>query len=98
MPELHVVGAGSLLEFTLRSSGFRMPVGRIQYLVLRPLSAGKTGRLRSLKQFMTEYDCPLGVRISQAPMSFQHGILSVPLYAIDQVPRLIRAAQQRAYS
>ncbi len=54
------------------------------------VKAGKTGRLRSLKQFMTDYDCPLGVRISQASVSFQHGTLSVPLYAIDQLPRLIR--------
>ena len=54
------------------------------------VKAGKTGRLRSLKQFMTDYDCPLGVRISQAPVSFEHGMLSVPLYAIDQLPRLIR--------
>lgn len=38
MPELHVIGAGSLLEFALLSEEFRMPVGRIQYLYLYPLS------------------------------------------------------------
>lgn len=38
IPELHVVGAGSLLEFTLNDSEFRMPVGRVQPLYLRPLS------------------------------------------------------------
>ncbi len=37
-PQLHVVGAGSLLEFALRSEDFRMPVGRVQSLYLRPLS------------------------------------------------------------
>lgn len=35
MPELHVVAAGSLLEFALKESSF--PVGRIQFLNLYPL-------------------------------------------------------------
>jgi len=35
MPELHVVAAGSLLEFTLDESSF--PVGRVQFLNLYPL-------------------------------------------------------------
>jgi predicted AAA+ superfamily ATPase len=36
--DLHVIGAGSLLEFTLSQEDFRMPVGRIQYIFLKPLS------------------------------------------------------------
>lgn len=38
MPELHLIAAGSLLEFALQEPGFKMPVGRIQYLYLKPLS------------------------------------------------------------
>ncbi len=38
MPELHVIAAGSLLEFTLRKENFRMPVGRVQSLYMYPLS------------------------------------------------------------
>ncbi|MFZ5569571.1 MAG: ATP-binding protein [Thermodesulfobacteriota bacterium] len=38
MPELHIVGAGSLVEFALRSEGFRMPVGRVQSLYMVPMS------------------------------------------------------------
>lgn len=38
MPDLHVIAAGSLLEFTLNQPDFRMPVGRIQSLYLKPLS------------------------------------------------------------
>jgi hypothetical protein len=38
MPELHVIGAGSLLEFVISQEDFRMPVGRIQYLYMKPLS------------------------------------------------------------
>lgn len=38
MPNLHVIAAGSLLEFTLNSPAFSMPVGRIQSLYLKPMS------------------------------------------------------------
>jgi predicted AAA+ superfamily ATPase len=41
MPELHVIGAGSLLEFALSSEDFKMPVGRIQYLYLYPMTFGE---------------------------------------------------------
>lgn len=50
MPELHVIAAGSLLEFALRREDFRMPVGRVEYLWMKPLSFGEfldaTGRGR----------------------------------------------------
>ena len=38
MPQLHVIGAGSLLEFILNDADFRMPVGRVQYIYIKPLS------------------------------------------------------------
>ncbi len=38
MPELPVVSAGSLLEFALAKHGFSMPVGRVQYMFLGPVS------------------------------------------------------------
>ena len=38
MPDLHVIAAGSLLEFALEAEDFRMPVGRVQFLYLKPLS------------------------------------------------------------
>jgi predicted AAA+ superfamily ATPase len=41
MPELHVIGAGSLLEFIFHKEDFRMPVGRVQYLFVKPLSFGE---------------------------------------------------------
>ena len=37
-PDLHVIGAGSLLEFALEAERLRMPVGRIQPLFMHPLS------------------------------------------------------------
>ncbi|OGT25397.1 MAG: hypothetical protein A3I77_03630 [Gammaproteobacteria bacterium RIFCSPLOWO2_02_FULL_42_14] len=37
-PALHVIGAGSLLEFTLNEAEFRMPVGRVEFLYMYPLN------------------------------------------------------------
>jgi predicted AAA+ superfamily ATPase len=37
MPGLHVIAAGSLLEFTLDEHVFSMPVGRIEYMHLGPM-------------------------------------------------------------
>jgi len=38
IPRLHVVAAGSLLEFVLSKHTFSMPVGRIEYLFMGPMS------------------------------------------------------------
>jgi len=38
MPELHVIAAGSLLEFLLKEEDFSFPVGRVEFLYLKPLS------------------------------------------------------------
>lgn len=38
MPKLHVIGAGSLVEFALKSSDFRMPVGRISSIFMEPMT------------------------------------------------------------
>ena len=38
VPDLHLIGAGSLLEFALEAERLRIPVGRIQPLFMHPLS------------------------------------------------------------
>ncbi|MBS0647821.1 MAG: ATP-binding protein [Verrucomicrobia bacterium] len=38
MPELHLIGAGSLLEFVMGDNRFSFPVGRVEYLYMRPMS------------------------------------------------------------
>ncbi len=56
MPELPVVAAGSLLDFTLAEHDFSMPVGRIMYCHVEPLSffefldASGNGKLREALQ------------------------------------------------
>jgi uncharacterized protein len=60
LPQLHVIGAGSLLEFALNDAEFRMPVGRIQSLYLHPLS---------FKEFLTGIgDYALREMIEQASL------------------------------
>lgn len=58
MPELPVIAAGSLLEFVLGTYPMSMPVGRITYLFLEPLSfeefllaQGKEILLEQIKKF-----------------------------------------------
>lgn len=55
------------------------------------VKAGAHGHLKSLMQFMQEKGAPLGIRLSQRPLSYKEGILSVPLYMIDQIPRLVKS-------
>ncbi|PJD93191.1 MAG: AAA family ATPase [Legionella sp.] len=68
MPELPVVAAGSLLEFVLDEHEFSMPVGRITYLHLNPLTFeefldayGQTQLLHYLHQFSWEQLIPLAL-------------------------------------
>lgn len=57
---------------------------------------GATGRLRSLKQFMTEKNSKIGVRISQAPLIISDGIISVPFYLVSELGRLIDSSDNLA--
>lgn len=50
LPELPVIAAGSLLEFVLAEHTFSMPVGRIHYVYLEPLS---------FEEFLLAADKPL---------------------------------------
>lgn len=57
-PDLHVIAAGSLLDFSLEEHDYSMPVGRIEYLFMGPLSfseflnaKGEDGILDYLKNF-----------------------------------------------
>jgi predicted AAA+ superfamily ATPase len=62
-----------------------------EHVVPIEVKAGEAGSLRSLRQFMTEKKAPLGLRISQAPLSLDGDILSVPFYLIQEIPRLCTA-------
>ncbi len=58
LPGLHIIAAGSLLEFVLQEHSFSMPVGRIEYLHLGPMTFEEfmlaSGR-EKLQQWLTQY-------------------------------------------
>jgi hypothetical protein len=59
MPDLAVIAAGSLLEFTLADHNFSMPVGRINYMYLEPLSFEEfldANNLQTLKEYLENYN------------------------------------------
>jgi predicted AAA+ superfamily ATPase len=85
VPLLHfwareAVGSEAEVDFVIPLQGKVIPV---------EVKSGTTGSLRSLRLFMQEHKTPLGVRISQHPLSLVDGILSVPLYMIHELPRLL---------
>lgn len=60
LPDLHIIAAGSLLDFVLKEHKFSMPVGRIEYLHLGPMSfeefllaTGNEIKLERLKEYST---------------------------------------------
>jgi len=63
-----------------------------EHIIPVEVKAGSTGRLKSLQIFMQEKKSKLGVRVSQLPLSFdsEKRILSVPLYMISEISRLIK--------
>jgi len=59
VPELHIIATGSLLDFVLKKHSFSMPVGRIEYMFMGPLTFSEflqaTGKQRLLS-FMRKYN------------------------------------------
>jgi predicted AAA+ superfamily ATPase len=60
VPDLHLIAAGSLLDFILEEHTFSMPVGRIEYLHLGPMTFGEfldaTGNER-WSGFLASFGC-----------------------------------------
>lgn len=68
MPEMPVIAAGSLLEFVLAEHTFSMPVGRIQYMYLEPLSFeeflgahNKSGLIEYIKKYEMDMVIPAAI-------------------------------------
>lgn len=68
LPELHLIAAGSLLEFAIRDEDFSFPVGRVQFARLYPLSfeeyldaRGDTALRKSLYSFDLSTPPPVAV-------------------------------------
>jgi len=76
-------GSSAEVDYVMAVDGDVIPI---------EVKAGTTGKLRSLRSFMEQKKSALGVRISQHELSLYDGILSVPFYAIANLPSLIRQA------
>ena len=68
MGDLHIIAAGSLLEFALEKPAFSMPVGRIEYLYLGPMqfeeyliAAGREKLVLFLQNFQLSNSIPLPI-------------------------------------
>jgi predicted AAA+ superfamily ATPase len=65
-PELAVVCAGSLLEFTLSEHSFSMPVGRVEYLFIHPMKFSEFLHAKNEKLLLKSFqDFEFGKRISE---------------------------------
>jgi len=91
LPQLHIIAAGSLLEFVLEEHSFSMPVGRIEYLHLGPMTfkeflsgAGRAQLADYLTGFQLENELPLAVHTELMKM--------FRLYcAVGGMPEAVRA-------
>lgn len=75
-----VQGASAEVDFVIAKDNLIIPI---------EVKAGKTGTLRSMKLFMKEKKSSVGIRISQHPLAFHDGIISVPFYMCSQIKRLL---------
>jgi len=53
------------------------------------VKSGKEGKLKSLRMFIDEKKSKLGIRFSRDKLSYYDKILSIPLYMVEQMPRLV---------
>ena len=101
MPELPVVAAGSLLDFALAKHEFSMPVGRIGYMYLEPLSFEEfltaTGK-KELKSYLENYhwnvDIPEAIHAQLMKMTKEYLIVggmpaAVSSWASEKTPDIV---------
>lgn len=94
MPALHVIAAGSLLEFVLTEHAFSMPVGRIEYLFMGPMSFSEflaANGKEKLRGFLADYQ--LGDPLPQSIHETLLGLLK--MYCIvGGMPAAVKAYAQ----
>jgi len=57
------------------------------------VKSGKTGSLKSLHYFMKTFNSRAGIHLSMRPLSLYQNILSIPLYMIHEIARLMGESQ-----
>jgi predicted AAA+ superfamily ATPase len=98
LPELPVVSAGSLLEFALKDFGHSMPVGRIHYAVVEPMSFPEYLRARNQERILGHLIAwRPGLPISPATHEKATGWFD--RYAmVGGMPEAVRADREGAYA
>jgi predicted AAA+ superfamily ATPase len=54
------------------------------------VKSGSSGKLKSIRKFMEEKHCPIGIKISEEPLNFENGILTIPFYLIHKLPKFAK--------
>ena len=94
LPELHVIAAGSLLEFVLTEHTFSMPVGRIEYLFMGPMSFSEfltANGKEKLRAFLADYQ--LGAPLPQSIHETLLGLVKV-YCIVGGMPAAVKAYAQ----
>ncbi len=55
------------------------------------VKSGKSSKIRSLRIFMQEKNSPVGIKVSPEKIGIKDNFLSVPLYMVEHIPRLIKS-------
>jgi len=95
MPGLHVIAAGSLLEFVLHEEQFSFPVGRVQFLYLKPLSFQEYLLSQNLDSLV---DLLKNVTLEKPPEIFVHERLLTHLreyFLIGGMPAVLRSYAEK---
>ncbi len=71
---------GAEIDYLIAVNGKQVPV---------EVKSSHRGKLKSLRYFMDKFQSPLGLRISTNPLELQDSILSVPLYAVPEIERIM---------
>ncbi|MDD9985531.1 MAG: AAA family ATPase [Spirochaetaceae bacterium] len=97
-PEIPVLAAGSLLEFALADHSFSMPVGRIEYLHMGPMSFGEF--LRAVDPALVPHLEALS--LEEPPADAAHRLLQTVRHAIciaaDSTPVKLRILSLPLYA
>ena len=76
-------GSQAEVDYVLAMNGTIIPI---------EVKVGVTGSLKSLHILMQERNLPLGIRVSQQPLGKKDNILSVPLYLLSELTRIVGSA------
>lgn len=81
-PNLHVIAAGSLLEVKIKKEGLSLPVGRVEYVYVHPLTffeflgaVGETKMLEFLKKVTLKKAIPIAIHRRALQLFFEYALI-----------------------